>query len=212
MITTDIAGPLKETEHGNKYFIEVIDHFTKFIQVYPMQRIQAEDVAQILVDKWMMIFGIPESLLSDGGTQYRSKLLEAVYEYINSLKTTSFHPQCNGQSERTVQTTKAMLRAHVDDNQTNWDVLLNKATFAYNSSVHTATKLTPFELQYRRKPMIPIDILIPNINLHQREIIVKEFKEVNKVLGEITVLEDLAETTSESKLPEIAKNYLKTLK
>ena len=154
LITTDIAGPLKETERGNKYFIVVIDHFTKFTQVYPMQRIQAEDVAQILVDKWMMTFGIPESILSDGGTQYRSKLLEAVYEYldINSLKTTPFHPQCNGQSERTVQTTKAMLRAHVDDNQTNWDVLLNKVTFAYNSSVHTATKHTPFELQYGRKP------------------------------------------------------------
>ena len=72
-----------------------------------------------------------------------------------------------------------MLRAHVDDNQTNWDVLLNKATFAYNSSVHTATKHTPFELQYGRKPMIQIDILIPNINLHQREIIVKEFQEVD---------------------------------
>ena len=47
--------------------------------------------------------------------------------------------------------------------------------------------------------MIPIDILIPNINLHQREIIVKEFKEVDKELSEITVLEDLAETTLESK-------------
>ena len=58
MITTDITGPLKETERGNKYFIVVIDHFTKFIQVYPMQRIQAEDVAQTLVDKWIWNTGI----------------------------------------------------------------------------------------------------------------------------------------------------------
>ena len=72
-----------------------------------------------------MIFGIPETLLSDGGTQYRSILLEAVYEYldINGLKTTPFHPQCNGQSEKTVQTTKAMIRAHVDENQENWDIM-----------------------------------------------------------------------------------------
>jgi hypothetical protein len=56
MITTDIGGPLKETKRGNKYFIVVIDHFTKFIQIHPLKRIQAEDVAQILIDKWMMTF------------------------------------------------------------------------------------------------------------------------------------------------------------
>ncbi len=74
LITTDIAGPFKEITRGNKYYIVVIDHFTKYIQVYPMKKIQAEDVAQVIVDQWMMIFGIPESILSDGGTQYRSKL------------------------------------------------------------------------------------------------------------------------------------------
>jgi hypothetical protein len=98
IITNDIGGPLIETKRGNKYFIVVIDHFTKFIQIHPLKRIQAEDVAQILIDKWMMTFGIPESLLSDGGTQYRSKLLESGYEYldIHGLKTTAFHPECNG--------------------------------------------------------------------------------------------------------------------
>ncbi len=48
MITTDIGGPLKETKRGNKYFIVVIDHFTKFIQIHPLKRIQAE--AQIMDD------------------------------------------------------------------------------------------------------------------------------------------------------------------
>ena len=86
-----------------------------------MKKIQAEDVAQVLVDQWMMTFGIPESILTDGGTQYRSKLLEAVYEYldINGLKTTPFNPRCNGQSERTVQTAKGMIRSHVDNDPTN---------------------------------------------------------------------------------------------
>jgi hypothetical protein len=50
LITTDIAGPFKETSRKNKYFLVVIDHFTKYIQIYAMKRIQAEDVAQVLVD------------------------------------------------------------------------------------------------------------------------------------------------------------------
>ena len=202
LITTDIAGPLKETERGNKYFIVVIDHFTKYIQIYPMKKIQAEDVAQILVDQWMMTFGIPDSILSDGGTQYRSKLLELVYEYldINGLKTTPFHPQCNGQSERTVQTTKAMIRAHADANQSNWDLILNKIAFAYNTSVHQTTRTTPFELQFGRKPTIPIDILIPNTELHTRELVIKEFNTTDNEHGEITVLEDLDEKKLEEKM------------
>jgi hypothetical protein len=52
LITTDIGGPLKETKRGNKYFIVIIDHFTKFIQIHPMKNIKAEDVAHVLVDKW----------------------------------------------------------------------------------------------------------------------------------------------------------------
>jgi hypothetical protein len=50
LITTDIGGPLKETTRGNKYFLVVIDNFTKFIQIYAMKKIQAEDVAQAIVD------------------------------------------------------------------------------------------------------------------------------------------------------------------
>jgi hypothetical protein len=63
-----------------------------------------------------------------------------------------------------------MIRACVDDNQTNWDQLLEKLSFAYNTSVH----LTPFELQFGRKPNIPIDIELPNTELCTREKIRKE--------------------------------------
>jgi hypothetical protein len=62
LIKTDIGGPLKETSRGNKYFFVIIDHFTKFIKIYQMKRIQAEDVAQIIVDGWMMNFGIQETV------------------------------------------------------------------------------------------------------------------------------------------------------
>jgi hypothetical protein len=214
IITTDIGGPLKETERGNKYFIVIIDHFTKYIKIYPMKRIQAEDVAEIIVNNWIMTFGIPESILTDGGTNYRSSLMEAVYEYmdIKCLRTTPFHPQCNGLSEKTVQTTKAMIRACVDDNQTNWDQLLEKLSFAYNTSVQLTTRLTPFELQFGRKPNIPIDIVLPNTELHTREKIIKEIIEKDETLGDIVVLEDLDENYWENKMPEVARNYLKKLK
>ena len=47
--------------------------------------------------------------------------LNYVYECLDiaGLKTTPFHPECNGQSERTVQSTKVIIRSHVDENQSN---------------------------------------------------------------------------------------------
>ena len=73
----------------------------------------------------MMSFGIPERIFSDGGTQYRRKILEAVYEYldIQGLKTTDFQPACKNQSERTVQTTKQMIKCHIEEDQDNWELI-----------------------------------------------------------------------------------------
>jgi hypothetical protein len=85
---------------------------------------------------------------------------------IQGLKTTAFHPECNGQSERTVQTTKHMIKIHIEDDQDNWDLILDKIAFAYNTSTHESTKQTPFEVQFGRRPKIPIDILLPNNNFY----------------------------------------------
>ena len=67
-----------------------------------------------------------------------------------------------------------MIRAHIDENQSNWDLILNKIAFAYNVSVHETTQTTPFELLFGRKPTIPIDILLPNTELHQSESILTQ--------------------------------------
>ncbi|CAF1015516.1 unnamed protein product [Brachionus calyciflorus] len=62
------------------------------------------------------------------------KLLDLVYDHldIKSLKTTSFHPQCDGQNERTVQTLKNMIKCYVDENQESSDLDFQKYAFAYN--------------------------------------------------------------------------------
>ena len=71
--------------------------------------------------------------------------------------------------------------------------MLEKFSFAYNTSVQLTTQLTPFELQFGRKPNIPIDIVLPNTELHTREKIIKEIVEQDETLEHIVVLEDLDE-------------------
>jgi hypothetical protein len=71
------------------------------------------------------------------------------------------------------------------------------------------TQLIPFELQFGRKPNIPIDIVLPNTELHTRKKFIKEIVEKDETLGDIVGLEDLDENYWENKMREIAKNYLK---
>ena len=118
LVTTDFAGPFKKTIRNNKHFQIVIDHRTKFAEFKPTKNTKANTAADVIVNEWCCRYGIPEGILSDQGSQYQSKLLDLVYDHldIKRLKTTPFHPQCDGQSERTVQTLKNMIKCYVDEN------------------------------------------------------------------------------------------------
>ncbi|GKF19193.1 putative reverse transcriptase domain-containing protein [Tanacetum coccineum] len=64
---------------------------------------------------------------------------------------TSYHPQTDGQSERTIQTLEDMLRACVMDFGGSWDTHLPLIEFSYNNSYHTSIKCAPFEALYGQK-------------------------------------------------------------
>ncbi|GJS97828.1 putative reverse transcriptase domain-containing protein [Tanacetum coccineum] len=64
---------------------------------------------------------------------------------------TAYHPQTDGQSERTIQTLEEMLRACVIDFGKGWDRHLPLVEFSYNNSYHTSIKAAPFEALYSRK-------------------------------------------------------------
>ncbi|GJT97307.1 putative reverse transcriptase domain-containing protein [Tanacetum coccineum] len=64
---------------------------------------------------------------------------------------TAYHPQTDGQSERTIQTLKDMLRACVIDFGNGWDKHLPLVEFSYNNNYHTSIKAAPFEALYGRK-------------------------------------------------------------
>ncbi|GJY58332.1 putative reverse transcriptase domain-containing protein [Tanacetum coccineum] len=69
---------------------------------------------------------------------------------------TAYHPQTDGQSERTIQTLEDMLRACVLDFGKGWDRHLPLVEFSYNNSYHTSIKAAPFEALYGRKCRSPI--------------------------------------------------------
>nr|GEY26110.1 reverse transcriptase domain-containing protein [Tanacetum cinerariifolium] len=68
----------------------------------------------------------------------------------------AYHPQTDGQSERTIQTLEDMLRACVIDFGNGWERHLPLIEFSYNNSYHASIKVAPFEALYGRKCRSPV--------------------------------------------------------
>ena len=91
------------------------------------------------------MFGVPEALLSDRGTNLLSCLMQDVCKLlgIKKLNTTAHHPQCNGMVERFNRTLKTMLRKHVSRFGMQWDTYLSGVLWAYRNTPHSSTGEKP---------------------------------------------------------------------
>ena len=107
---------LPVTEKGNRHVVVIQDLFTKWpFLVFPVPDQKASCIAKLVVEEVVPLFGVPESLLSDRGTNLLSCLVLNVCKIlgITKLNTTAYHPQCDGAVERFNRTLKTILRKHV---------------------------------------------------------------------------------------------------
>jgi hypothetical protein len=160
LITTNILGPLDVTADEYKYILVVCDHFTKWEEIFALKTQTAREVVENLI---LVIcrYGVPDSILSDQRKNFQSNLLNEIWEFldVHKLRTTPYHPQCDGLSELFNRTLKSMITTFItDDQQDTWKQYLPMLAFAYNTAVHSSTNTTPFEMIYGRQPKLPIDI------------------------------------------------------
>ena len=164
IVLTDCIGKLPRSKSGNEYAIVIIDHFTKWVDVFACRDIKAPTVAKALI-KWITRNGIPDQIISDQGTNYMSELIEHIFDVfdIHKTRTAAYHPQADGLSERFVRTIKQMISAFVDQDQKDWDQNLDLFCFAYNTATQSTTKHSPYYLLFGRQPKIPIDLFCDEI-------------------------------------------------
>ena len=188
----------------------LVDHFTKFVNTYALSNMEATTLAKALIHH-MMRFGIVEKLLSDLGTQLQNQVLELIYDRlgIQRLRTTAYHPECDGISERFIQTMKSMLSTLVNERCDDWDEHLDAITYAYNTSQHASTGFKPYELQFGRPPILPLDLVLDSELRHEpipRESRKFDTTTINDDATEMITLRDAFDLYN-TKLPLIAKQY-----
>ncbi|GJZ82344.1 putative reverse transcriptase domain-containing protein [Tanacetum coccineum] len=117
-----------------------------------------ESLARLYLNEIVARHGMPISIISDRDSRFTSRFWQSMQEALGTRldMRTAYHPQTDGQSERTIQTLKDMLRACVLDFGGSWDVHLSLVEFSYNNSYHSSVRCAPFEALYGRKCHAPI--------------------------------------------------------
>ena len=161
----DYMGPLPKTARGNKHLLVVMDHFTKWCEVFPTQNQRASTVADILFNRVFSRYGPPTIIHSDQGTNFESNLMQEVCSLrgIHKSRTTAYHPKCDGQVERQNRTLQEILAAVVSEHKDGWDSWVSVAVYVYNTSCHESTGFSPYKLIFGRSPRtnLELDLDIP---------------------------------------------------
>ncbi|KAJ9545458.1 hypothetical protein OSB04_025165 [Centaurea solstitialis] len=153
-ITMDLITKLPRTSRNVDAIWVIVDRLTKsahFIAINESS--SSEKLADIYVKEIVGRHGVPVTIISDRDVRFTSRFWSKFHEDLGTKLqlSTAFHPQTDGQSERTIQTLEDMLRACVLDFGGSWDTYLPLAEFSYNNSFHASIGMPPYEMLYGRR-------------------------------------------------------------
>ena len=137
----------------------VVDRLSKQAHYVACKGTTAKDTANMFYHYIFKYHGLPSSITSDRGTQFVNHFWKTFCHIlgINTRLSTAFHPQTDGQTERTNATLEAYLRIYVDYLQNDWARWLPSAEFSFNNLVSEATNCTPFFANSGQHPRLGVE-------------------------------------------------------
>ncbi|KAI3702753.1 hypothetical protein L6452_28505 [Arctium lappa] len=136
-ITMEFVTKLSKTLQGHDTMWVIVNRLTKCVHFLAMQEtLPIEKLAKLYIDEVVSRHGVPQSIMSDRDSRFTSNFWASLQKELGTRLNmiTAYHPQTDGQSERTIQTLKDMLRSCVIDFGGSCDSHLPLVEFAYNNS------------------------------------------------------------------------------
>ncbi|GJX50821.1 putative reverse transcriptase domain-containing protein [Tanacetum coccineum] len=158
-ITMDFITKLPKSSHGFDTIWVIVDRLTKSAHFLPIRENDPLDkLARLYLNRIVARHGIPVSIICDRDGRFTSNFWRSFQKALGTdiSMSTAYHPETDGQSERTIQTLEDMLRACVIDFGKGWVKHLPLAEFSYNNSYHASIKAAPYEALYGRKCRSPV--------------------------------------------------------
>ncbi|GJX28551.1 putative reverse transcriptase domain-containing protein [Tanacetum coccineum] len=158
-ITMDFVTKLPKTSNGHDTIWVIVDRLTKSAHFIPTRETDSmETLTRLYIKEIVSRHGVPISIISDRDSHFTSRFWQSLQSALGTQldMSTAYHPETDGQSERTIQTLEDMLRACVIDFGKGWERHLPLVEFSYNNSYHASIKAGLFEALYGRKCKSPI--------------------------------------------------------
>jgi hypothetical protein len=148
-ISLDVVGPLPVTSSGMKYILVIQDRLSRWISFLPMNNTSAETTSRVFLKDWICVYGPPKKILTDRGRNFVSAYFQGLAKLLGAkpVNTVAYRPQANGMNERTHRDLHFFLSTIMEGcERENWDTHLRMAAWAHNSAVHSALKISPYEM------------------------------------------------------------------
>jgi hypothetical protein len=131
-----------------------VDRLTKVAHFIPVKTTyKGSQLAELYMARIVCLHGVPKKIVSNRGSQFTARFWRSFHENMDTKLNFSsgYHPQTNGQTERTNQVLEDMLRACALQHGRSWDKSLHYAEFSYDNSYQASLKMSSFETLYGRK-------------------------------------------------------------
>jgi transposase InsO family protein len=184
VIHMDFWGPVGTSKEGNKYVLVLTDNLSKYVIAKAMPTNTARDAADFIMNEFIMVHGTPQRLISDNGVHFNSAMMKnisATMKFVHAFSAV-YHPQTNGQVERFNSTFSTQLAKYNDDERDDWNDYLSAIVYAYNTSVHSTTGFTPYELAFGRKHKSVFDPTSPTIKLPKSGEFYTRLRKIRRIL------------------------------
>jgi hypothetical protein len=161
-ISMDFVLGLPRTKMGRDSIFVVVDRFSKMAHYIPCHKSDnASYVADLFFTEIIRLHSVPNTIVSDRDAKFLSHFWRTVWFKLGTkiLFSTTCHPQTDGQTQVLNRILSTMLRAILKTNLMLWEECLPHIEIAYNRSVHSTMKVSPFQVVYGFNPRSPIDLL-----------------------------------------------------
>ncbi|GKD18624.1 putative reverse transcriptase domain-containing protein [Tanacetum coccineum] len=158
-ISMDFITKLPKSSQGFDTIWVIVDRLTKSGHFLLIRENDLLDkLARLYLNRIVARHRIPASIIYDRDGRFTSNFWKSFQKALGTdiSMITAYHPETDGQSERTIQTLEDMLRVCVIDFGKGWVKHLPLAEFSYNNSYHASIKATPYEALYCQKCRSPV--------------------------------------------------------
>jgi hypothetical protein len=158
-ISMDFIVGLPNTSLRHDSVWVIVDRLTKTAHLIPVHTTyNAKKYAKIYLDQIVRLHGIPKTIISDRGAQFAARFWEQLQDALGTklIRSSAYHPQTDGQTERVNQILEDMLRACVLQYNKNWDKCLSLEEFSYNNIYQSSLRMAPFEALYGNRCRTPL--------------------------------------------------------